>query len=580
MTDPQADTTVTGPALDAALMAAIAETGTLARLLDRQAARFGAGPMLVAPSVLMPADPDGLATTSFAEMAARSSVLARGLYQAGIRPGEALGVLATNMAITEAHLVQFAAARLGAVLVPLNPRYGDEDLDHALALSDVRMVIAETALMPRLAAARARCGRGFVCVDAAAADGLQALLAAGDAVSGQSWAAPTPSDTADLIFTSGTTGRPKAVVHTQGSAVATGAIFGTALTLGPGDIHHHAVPFFTSSGVHFNPLAALWAGATMIVEPAFDADAILNRIAARRSTVLLSVPSGYLYILDALERRGDDAPDLSSIRIWNYGGAAMPQEAVIALAKRFPDVDQRQNYGMTETGPTGTMLQPDEVLSHPGSVGRPMPLCRVRITDEAGRPQPAGRPGEIEIASPANMAGYHGDATATAATLCDGWVRTGDWGMIDDDGHLHHLDRLKDVIVRGGLKIAARRVEEVLHRVPGVFEAAVIALPHPRLGEDVAAVIVRGRTHEPAPAIDETDQQFIARLTAAARAVLADYETPRRIFITDALPRNPLGKVLKTELRRCYALAMAPNPTPETDPTPDTSPVSTTARQA
>ncbi|WP_372088358.1 AMP-binding protein (plasmid) [Tistrella mobilis] len=535
-----------GP-LEADLARRIAETGTLGRLLRARAAEHGAAPMLIAPSLLRPAEPDGLAVTSFAAMAAEAERLARALVAAGVGPGDGIGVLAGNTAVTEAHLVQYAAALAGGVLVPLNPRHGDEDLDHTIALGRLRLAFAEPGLMPRLAAAIMRAGGVARCIDLGA--GLAALTAAGAA--GTPLPEVAPEAIADLIFTSGTTGRPKAVEHSHRSAVATGAIFGTALGLTPDDRHHHAVPFFTSSGVHFNPLAALWAGAAMIVEPAFDAARILARIATRRSTVLLSVPSGFLYLLDALARAGGDAPDLSSIRLWNYGGAAMPQEAVLALARRFPEVDQRQNYGMTETGPTGTMLLPDEVTAKPGSVGRPMPLCRVRITDADGRELPAGEAGEIEILSPANMTGYRDAPEATAETLRDGWVRTGDWGRIDADGHLHHLDRLKDVIVRGGLKIAARRVEDVLHRIPGVFEAAVIALPHPRLGEDVAAVVVR--TAPDTTEDIETDEDFIARLQAAAAAVLADYEIPRRVFLTDALPRNPLGKVLKTELRRQLA---------------------------
>ncbi|WP_372500584.1 AMP-binding protein (plasmid) [Tistrella mobilis] len=535
-----------GP-LEADLARRIAETGTLGRLLRARAAEHGAAPMLIAPSLLRPAEPDGLATTSFAVMAAEAERLARALVAAGVRPGDGVGVLAGNTAVTEAHLVQYAAALAGGVLVPLNPRHGDEDLDHSIALGRLKIAFAEPGLMPRLAAAVMRAGGAARCIDLGA--GLAALTAAG--ADGTPLPEVAAEAVADLIFTSGTTGRPKAVEHSHRSAVATGAIFGTALGLTPDDRHHHAVPFFTSSGVHFNPLAALWAGAAMIVEPAFDAARILARIATRRSTVLLSVPSGFLYLLDALARAGGDAPDLSSIRLWNYGGAAMPQEAVAALARRFPEVEQRQNYGMTETGPTGTMLLPDEVMAKPGSVGRPMPLCRVRITDPDGRELPAGAAGEIEILSPANMIGYRDAPEATAETIRDGWARTGDWGRIDADGHLHHLDRLKDVIVRGGLKIAARRVEDVLHRIPGVFEAAVIALPHPRLGEDVAAVVVR--TAPDTTEDIETDEDFVARLQAAAAAVLADYEIPRRVFLTDALPRNPLGKVLKTDLRRQHA---------------------------
>jgi acyl-CoA synthetase (AMP-forming)/AMP-acid ligase II len=348
----------------------------------------------------------------------------------------------------------------------------------------------------------------------------------------------TPDTVSGLLFTSGTTARPKAVVHTHRTAVATGAVFAAGLGLGAGDVVHGAVPFFTSSGSQLGTAMLLWAGYTAVVEPAFDAARMVGRMVEEGTTVAIGVPAHFLFMMDTLRARRSE---LGRVRLWDYGGAPMPGELVHVLAELFPDAEQRQNYGMTETGPTGTVLTPEFTRSKAGSVGLPMPLCETLVVDEAGRPLPPETVGEFCIRSPGNMLGYYRDPEATAAALLEGgWVRTGDIGRKDTEGFLYYLDRLKDVINRGGLKVSSMEVEDALFRHPGVLEAAVVAVPHPQLGEDIRAFVALRPGMRAGP--DELRGHCAERLTP--------HKVPREIRVVEALPRNSMGKVQKAELRR------------------------------
>jgi long-chain acyl-CoA synthetase len=191
----------------------------------------------------------------------------------------------------------------------------------------------------------------------------------------------------------------------------------------------------------------LWAGCTMVVEPVFDAMRMVQRMVDEGTTVAVGAPAHFLFMLEALRNR---KAELAHVRLWDYGGAPMPVETIKALAEAFPAADQRQNYGSTETGPGGTILSPEFTFSKAGSVGRPMPLYETMVIDEAGRALPVDEVGQICVRGPGCMIGYYKDPEATAAALVEGWVRTGDLGRKDGEGFLYYVDRLKDVINRGG----------------------------------------------------------------------------------------------------------------------------------
>src|SRR5690606_25309331 len=191
----------------------------------------------------------------------------------------------------------------------------------------------------------------------------------------------------------------------------------------------------------FALMPQIWTGATLVVEPKFDAVTMLNRMEEEKSTAMIGVPSHYLFLLDELRK---NPRQLASMRMFDYGGAAMPPSAIIELNQLYPHIEQRQQYGLTETGPSGTILTPDHILKKSHSAGRAMPLCEINIVDSQGRPLPPGETGEITVRSPACMIGYYKNDDATKQTLVNGWIRTGDIGHLDSDGFLYFTDRKKD----------------------------------------------------------------------------------------------------------------------------------------
>jgi acyl-CoA synthetase (AMP-forming)/AMP-acid ligase II len=490
----------------------------------------------------MPSLREGRLRLTYRALRERTRGFAAGLYRCGARSGDRIAVLAEGAGYAECVIAYLALLRLGAIMVPINPRYVDEEIGHALSLAECVGIVASAMFVPRIDQLPPAESLGLrVSIEDEVGAGWTAWSAVmGEPVGDDLFVADSGTP-ANILFTSGTTGKPKGVIHTHGTALACGAIYATSLTLDGADIYHHPIPFCTSSGTQFTLMASLWAGSTLVTEAEFRAAEVLARMRDLGTTVFLGVPSHLLFLLDEVQRAG--GAEFPNLRMWNYGGAVMPREAIEALRSGFPNVEQSQNYGMTETGPTGAFLAPQHIDSRPGSTGRPMPLCEIRIVGASGHTMEAGISGEICIRSPACMVGYYGNPTATEETLRDGWIRTGDVGHVDEDGFLFYTDRQKDIINRGGLKVSSVEVEEVIYRFSEVLEAAVIAVPHARLGEDVAAFVV------PRPGI-ELDRKGLDRLLGTS---LASFKVPREIHVVSALPRNAMGKVLKAELRRSVA---------------------------
>lgn len=476
---------------------------------------------------------------SYAALRSESVAIGAALAEAGVAAGDRVGILADSHAYSESLLVYFALLRLGAVMIPVNARQVDDEILYTLSFAGCVGLVAQPEFVDRIEALKPsvpklRCLVSMSSQARAGWIGWDRMLAN----PAREWPRREHGQLANIIFTSGTTARPKGVMHTHDTALACGAIFSSALSLRNGDVFHHGVPFFTSSGAQLTIMATLWVGATMLVEPTFDAAVVLQTMQEEGTTVFLGVPSHYLFMLDELSRTPRKLP---TIRVWDYGGSPMPGTAMHELFRLFPQAEHRQQYGMTETGPTGTMLTPDQTLRRPDSVGRPMPLCEVKIVDpETGAQLSHGEPGEICLRSPGCMIGYLDNPEATAKTLVDGWVRTGDVGWMDEEGFLFYTDRVKDIINRGGLKISSMEIEDAIFQHPDVLEAAVVAIPHPRLGEDALAIVVP----RPGATLD------LAAIKAVCAQRLADYKVPRTFAVLDKLPRNPIGKVLKTELRK------------------------------
>ncbi|NYZ11308.1 acyl--CoA ligase [Azospirillum sp. RWY-5-1] len=474
---------------------------------------------------------------SYAQLVERMNAMARGFARLDLREGDRIGVLLTNDAGRECILTALGALRLGAAVAPLNTRSSDEELGHALALVEPAAVVTTTASAARIAALWPA-ARLFL-VDAGT-DAPAGAVRWPEPVEEAAGAPPPVADDPDrltcLLFTSGTTARSKAVMHTHRTMIGAGLCCGTALGLGPGDLYQGGWPFFTSSGLNLGCMASWTTGAGLVFEGVLDNAGRLRLIAAERSTFYHGVPSVVHFMIEEYAR---GQYDVASLRRVGYGGSAMPAEVIQRLGERWPRVEPVQIYGMTESGPAGTVLPPEDRWRKYGSIGVPMPWCAVSILDEAGFALGPGETGEIAIHGPGVSPGYFRNPEATAAAFVGGAIRTGDVGHLDEDGYLFFTDRRKDIINRGGLKIASVAVEHVLYQHPAVREAAVVAVPHRDLGEDVAACIV------PPPGVSP-DLSDIAAFCAGR---LADYERPRRWLVLDELPKNPMGKVLKTELR-------------------------------
>lgn len=473
---------------------------------------------------------------SYAQLALYSRRMGSGLLALGMKHGDRVAVFLGNDAGREAVLTALGCLAIGVAVVPMNIRSSDDELGYAMELVRPSLVVCTRASADRL---RRMTQARLILLDALEDDAIwpDPLDGVDEADAG---GGVGPGDLACLLFTSGTTLRSKAVMHTHRSMIAAGFAVGQAVGLGACDLYQGAFPFFTSSCLNLGCMSAWVHGAGFVMEQWMDNAARLRLIESERSTVYHGVPSVIQFMLDECERL---PYGLGHVRRIAYGGAAMPASTIARITQAWPWMDQVQIWGMTESGPAGAWLPPHWLPQKAGLIGHAMPNCELKVVDESGRTVQPGEQGELCFRGPSMAQGYFDNPQETAQAFRDGWLHTGDLVAEDPDGLLCFVDRSKDVINRGGLKISSAAVEGALYRIPGVLEAAAVALPHPRLGEDVAACVVPkpGQTLEP------------ALMAAHCAQWLADYEVPRHWFFMDALPRNPMGKVLKRDLRAWIA---------------------------
>jgi long-chain acyl-CoA synthetase len=344
------------------------------------------------------------------------------------------------------------------------------------------------------------------------------------------------TDTALILYTSGTTGRPKGAMLTHLSIAHSVIHFEAGMRLGPDDRSALAVPASHVTGL-IAIIATMWrVGGAVVIIPEFKAEAFVQLLARERVTHTLMVPAMYRLCLMSEAFAHED---LSAWRIGGYGGAPMPEATIAALAERLPRLTLLNAYGSTEATSPATLSPHGPAQGHADSVGVPLPCADIRVMDDAGRELPAGETGELWIGGPMVVPGYWANPDATAASFTAGYWHSGDLGSIDAQGYVRIFDRKKDMLNRGGYKIYSVEVENVLMAWPGVLEAAVIGVPCPVLGERVHAVV-----YAPGSAADD------AGVRAHCAAQLADYKVPETIaWRSDPLPRNANGKVMKRMLR-------------------------------
>jgi long-chain acyl-CoA synthetase len=341
-------------------------------------------------------------------------------------------------------------------------------------------------------------------------------------------------DTAVIIYTSGTTGRPKGAELSHFQLHMSCTVSSEAFGVLPDDVTLAALPLFHIYGLNSSINSVIRFGRTMSLLLRFEVGPVLDAMERHGVSITLGVPTMYHALLNADpgERK------LSRFRIGSSGGASMPEAVMTAFEERF-GVTILEGFGMSETGGAGFLNQTGD--RRVGSIGKPLWGVRARIADEAGNPVGTGpeHVGELQMKGHVVMKGYHDDPEATAETVVDGWLHTGDLAYVDDDGFYYIVDRSKDLIIRGGFNVYPREVEEVLYRHPAVSEAAVVGRADERLGEEVVAVIVARAGAVPDP----------EEIVAFCRESLAPYKCPHEIRFVDALPKNASGKILKRDLR-------------------------------
>jgi acyl-CoA synthetase (AMP-forming)/AMP-acid ligase II len=471
--------------------------------------------------------PDGRGLT-FRRWEERSTAVAHGLVARGVRRGDRVGLRFDGTGWIEYAVGYLAVQKAGGVAVPLSAKLAERELREVLAhCGAAGLVTAEPAADP---------DRWCTTVDELAAGDRAPLdLPVSDVPVG-------PDDLAQIVYTSGTTGRPKGVAANHANVTYGFPPRPRRRRFAHSEVFLHAFPIGTN-GAQTMLLYALAAHPAALAMPRYDSAGCAALVAAHRVGTLFLVPS---MAIDLLDSGAYLRHDRSSVRLVGSSAAALPPAVARSLAAAFPRATVVNLYSSTESGPAETTMVVDP--ERPGSLGRPADPGDLWVADEAGRPLPPGEVGEVWLRSPAAPRAYYRDPDATAATFRAGWVRMGDLGYLDDDGYLFLVDRDRDVIKSGGLKVSTLQVEAALHEHAAVAEAAVLGIPHEVLGSAVGAAVV---LRSPAS---------VAELRDFLKPRLARHEIPTRLLVLDSLPHNDVGKVVKRELRDLFTVRPAQRP--------------------
>jgi malonyl-CoA/methylmalonyl-CoA synthetase len=475
--------------------------------------------------------PDG-ATLSHADFLARTAQFAHVLTERGLNAGDRLAAQVEKS--PEALALYAACVQSGVIFLPLNTAYTVDELTYFITDSGAKLVVCDGRNLSKLGAVAAELGAGIASLNG---DGTGSFV---EMAQGQPTTYPTVARSADdlaaFLYTSGTTGRSKGAMLTQGNLLSNAQTLAAQWRFSASDVLLHALPIFHTHGLFVATNVTLACGGAMIFLPKFDLDQIIDLLP--RATTMMGVPTFYTRLLGDARLTRDL---VGHMRLFVSGSAPLLAETHEQFAARTGH-QILERYGMTETNMNCS--NPYDGERRPGTVGPPLPGVEVKITDpKTGAQLASGEVGQIEVRGPNVFKGYWQMPEKTAAELrADGFFITGDLGRIDADGYLHIVGRDKDLIISGGYNIYPKEVELVLDAQPGVLESAVIGVPHADFGETVVGLVVpTGET-----ALD------VAAIKAATRAALARFKQPREVFIVDELPRNTMGKVQKNVLREAY----------------------------
>jgi len=447
----------------------------------------------------------------------------------GVAKGDRVAVMGCN---TPSFVIgYYGALKAGAVVVPVNHKLTPPEVDYILQhsgavvfLFDRDLVSVAVKLQTRVRGATLGGEtKGYPDFDRLTSPFTPVEIAA--------------EDPAQILYTSGTTGKPKGCVHTHRSVIFAGITGALGVKMDENDRLLLAMPIWHSSPLNNWFTGAQFVGATTVLVREYHPLEFLKAVQGEKCTVYFGAPVSYLLPLQAVP--DFEQFDLSSVRAWIYGGGPVSGEVVVHLMEKYRSSNFYQVYGMTEAGPTGTVLYPVDQVSKAGSIGRnALPGAVVKVVRPDASPAGPGETGEIWLRAESMMSGYFKDPEETRRAFAGPWYRTGDVARVDEDGYLYIVDRLKDMIVTGGENVYSKEVEDALTAHPGVLEAAVVGRGHPDWGETVTAFVVARD-----PSLREKDLlDFLA-------ARLARYKIPREIFLVAGLPHTPSGKIKKYELR-------------------------------
>lgn len=486
--------------------------------------------ILTASAERMPDSPAirlGDAELSYADLDDRSARLATLLREKGLEEGDRVGIMLPN--VPEFPVAYYGVLRAGGVVVPMNVLLKRREIAFYLEDSGAKLLLAWHGFAEEARSGAADADAEPIEVEPAA---LAATLAELEPTHGL--ADTAESDTAVILYTSGTTGKPKGAELTHLNLFRNAEVSSrTTCEIAAGDVVLGALPLFHSFGQTVSMNASLSVGACLTLVPRFDPGEALETMQRDGVTHFYGVPTMYGALLHHPER---ERFDTSALRSCITGGASMPVEVLRGFEQAF-DAIVLEGYGLSETSPVACSNHP-EMERKPGSIGTPIDGVEMRIVDENDEPLPQGEVGEVVIRGHNIMKGYWQRPDATEEAMRGGWFHSGDMAKTDEDGYFYIVDRKKDLIIRGGYNVYPREVEEVLYEHPKIREAAVVGVPHDEWGEEIGAAVVLHDGEELAP----------EEVGAYVKDRIAAYKYPRVVWFLDELPKGPTGKILKREI--------------------------------
>ena len=465
---------------------------------------------------------------TYADLDEATARVAGLLRERGVEPGDRVGVMLPN--VPQFAFAYYGVLRAGGVVVPMNVLLKQREVEFYLGDAQAKLIFAWHEVADAAEQGAATAGAECILVEPVS---FGRLLGTAEPV--YDLADRAADDTAVILYTSGTTGKPKGAQLTHANLAINADVSKALFSLDHEDVVLGALPLFHAFGQTCGLNAAISAGASLALIPRFDADRVLATIERDGVTTFEGVPTMFAALLHHPER---ERFDVSTLRACVSGGAALPVEVLRGFEAAFGCVIL-EGYGLSETSPVACFNHPNRERK-PGSIGTPVEGIEMKLVDDHRRSVAPGEVGEIAIRGHNVMKGYWNRPEATADAIdADGWVYSGDMARIDEDGCYFIVDRKKELIIRGGYNVYPREIEEVLYEHPAVREAAVIGVPHSDLGEEIAAAVALK------PGADVTESE----LRDYVKANIAAYKYPRHVWFVDALPKGPTGKILKREIK-------------------------------